>query len=364
MTQAIKASETSLKQKSPRPASRRKKAKRTGLTKGSPQPHTPQQDLELFGTWTSKPIWVPPKDSSKELAKSMLNSFGAFASKDESWEGVVKENRSRFTQVRKMELPRASIRLPQGQLYVMVTERENFDQIEEEIPRCVQTRLDEFLAGPGMRRGVKVYYLKPLCIEVGSDLIFTTDEELEDAISQIKSEVFTEYRRQYLGDRARRLAVNAAHASLAAPRAFIKSYLDRKKRQIDAYHAKLEFERRRRAHEAMKMRRKYRRDDCTYEELLGMTNAPNRDDVIKQYVEDNSFSNVDQQLYSLVSTESLPWFATLSLAALKLLAVSLQAGVSVAVCDPAFVAVMPGQRDRLLKIGHFDEVDGVMHVEI
>jgi hypothetical protein len=34
------------------------------------------------------------------------------------------------------------------------------------------------------------------------------------------------------------------------------------------------------------------------------------------------------------------------------------------VCDPAFVAEMPGSGGAVLKIGHFDEVAGVTHVEI
>lgn len=34
------------------------------------------------------------------------------------------------------------------------------------------------------------------------------------------------------------------------------------------------------------------------------------------------------------------------------------------VCDPAFVAEMPGSNGVVLKIGHFDEVGGVTHVEI
>ena len=37
---------------------------------------------------------------------------------------------------------------------------------------------------------------------------------------------------------------------------------------------------------------------------------------------------------------------------------------SVVVCDPAFVAEIPDRKGVLYKIGHFDEVDGVMHVEI
>jgi hypothetical protein len=33
-------------------------------------------------------------------------------------------------------------------------------------------------------------------------------------------------------------------------------------------------------------------------------------------------------------------------------------------CDPAFVAELPGAGGVVLKIGHFDEVAGVTHVEI
>ena len=40
------------------------------------------------------------------------------------------------------------------------------------------------------------------------------------------------------------------------------------------------------------------------------------------------------------------------------------AAPSVAACDPAFVAELPGSNGVVLKIGHFDEVDGVTHVEI
>ena len=114
---------------------------------GNPQPHTPDQELTHFGNWVGQPIWVPPKDNSEELAKSMLNQFAfAFgkASKEKCWNALVKEHRSKFTLVRQFELPEASIRLPKGRLFVAITERKNFDKIEEKIPGCVQTRLDEF----------------------------------------------------------------------------------------------------------------------------------------------------------------------------------------------------------------------------
>ncbi|MEM6799307.1 MAG: hypothetical protein AAF589_07310, partial [Planctomycetota bacterium] len=61
---------------------------------------------------------------------------------------------------------------------------------------------------------------------------------------------------------------------------------------------------------------------------------------------------------------AVPWFVTLSLTAAYLSTLALSTTSSVAMCDPAFVAEMPGSRGVVLKIGHFDEVGGVMHVEI
>jgi len=342
---------------------------KTRSNKG-PQPHTPNQDLELFGRWVGDPIWVPPKDTSDELAKSMLNRFGPFASKEECWKHVTRKHRSTFTQVRAIELPKASIRLPQGTLYVMVTERDRFDEIEEEIPSCVQTRLDEFLAGPGEKRGVKVTYLKPLCVEAGSDLIFTTRQEIDDAIEKIQTEVFAAYRKQYLAHSLKALAVNALDAALFVPRSLITSFLERRKREVDARHGQLEFERRKRAHKAMRHLNRRARKKCSFKEVLSLTDTPDREDVIDHIIKEKqeakrvALSKVERQMYMLASASALPWFAAMSLAAYKIAAVSVTTTISVAVCDPAFVAEMPGARGRLLKIGHFDEVDGVMHVEI
>jgi hypothetical protein len=340
-------------------ASRAPKATRPG-----PQPHTPAQDLEHFGSWTGKPIWVPPNDSNKELANSMLNRFGLLTSKKKCWDAVSRQHRKKFTQVREFELPKASIRLPQGKLFVTVTEQENFDKIEEDIPACVQTRLDEFLAGPGKKRGVKVYYLKPLCIEVGDDLIFTTSEELNAAITKIQDDVFTQYRRRYLPHLLRHIGVGVMDGILAVPRALIKYGFNRKKREIAAYHAQLEFERRRRAMDAVNFHNGYRCDEITFDEVIGLTHPPKRADVIEHYVQEQELGSLDRKLFLLASAQTLPWFATFSLLAYKMAAAYVAAGVSVAVCDPAFVAEMPGSNGRLLKIGHFDEVGGVMHVEI
>src|SRR5690606_6310225 len=145
--------------------------------------------------WVGNPIWVPPKDSSAMLAESMLRESRPFASKARRWEAVIEKHRAEFTQVREFDLFKSSIRLPQGRFFVSVTEQADFDKITDTIPNCVQTRLDEFLNGLGRERGVKVFYLKPLCVELGDELLLTTREDLMAAVSKIQEEVFAEYRR-------------------------------------------------------------------------------------------------------------------------------------------------------------------------
>lgn len=62
---------------------------------------------------------------------------------------------------------------------------------------------------------------------------------------------------------------------------------------------------------------------------------------------------------------TVPWFVTLSITASYIYSLSLVTLIPpVLVCDPAFVAEMPGSDGQVLKIGHFDEVGGVTHVEI
>ncbi len=342
---------------------------RPSIQAGS-QPFTFDQELTPFGTWTSDPIWVPPKDVSAELAKSMLNRFGVFASKDKCWAALTETHRPQFTQVREIELTKASIRLPQARLFVAVTEEKQFDAIEDTIPNCVRTRLEEFLEGPGRQRGVKVYYLKPLCVEVDDELIFTTRDELNAAIAKLQAEVFAEYRRGYLADRAKKWTIGALDASLAFPRAAMKYVLQRKQREIAAYHAKLEFVRRKTALRAARLHEKCRPDGCTFDEMLALTNTPNREDVIEQYVKERELSARQKQtlLMASAATVTLPWFVTLSVSAYYLAAAAFSASMVVAppvvACDPAFVAEMPGSNGVVLKIGHFDEVRGVTHVEI
>ena len=75
--------------------------------------------------------------------------------------------------MRLLDLTQASIRLPKGKVYMTVLDKDRFDEIEDLVPASVQTRLEEFLGGKGRQPGVKVYYLKPVCIEVENKLIFT-----------------------------------------------------------------------------------------------------------------------------------------------------------------------------------------------
>jgi len=278
------------------------------------------QTLELFCHWKSKSIWVPPKDTSTDLAKSMLSQFGASASKEECWKGVERTHRSEFTQVREIELPKSSIRLPQGRLFVTVTRQKDFDRIEEAIPNCVQTRLDEFMAGPGRDEGVRVYYLKQLCVEVGNKLVFTTKAEIDAAITLIQ--------------------------------------------EIERYQRKMEFERKMMTMEAVGKWEEFRTEQCTYDELLALTHTPTKERCIEQLCEQENWSEMDRKMFLMATAVTLPWFAALSLAVVEA-AIAIATGTTtVAVCDPVFVAEMPGKRGQLLKIGHFDEVDGVLHVEI
>ena len=360
----------------PQPTSRDQAVRRETVPSVRPsavaasQPSLLAQELEPFATWTGAPIWVPPKDSSTELAKSMLSRYGLFHSNRQRWAGIVQEHRKEFTQVREIELSKASIRLPKGKLFVSVTEREQFGDITDPIPNCVRTRLEEFLEGPGKERGVKVYYLKPLCVEVGDELVFTTQESVNEAIRQIQKEVFAEYRRMYLCNLPKYMAVGAVNAGLAVPRMVVDLVAKRRQKAIDAYHARLEFKRRKTALRAARMHCRLRTDGCTFDEMLSLTNPLERLDVIEQYGIEQNLSRAKRNrmmrnaLEGLEGLERFPWFMTLSISAAYLTKISLTLVPPIALCDPAFVAEMPRSAGVLLKIGHFDEVRGVTHVEI
>lgn len=121
---------------------------------------TSDQELEPFGHWFGRPLWVPPKGKSADLARTMLATRFWPRSAGRCWPDVVSKHRAEFTQVREIELHKASIRLSKGRLLVAVTEQDRFDTITDNVPDCVRTRLEEFLDGPGKRPGVKVSYLE------------------------------------------------------------------------------------------------------------------------------------------------------------------------------------------------------------
>jgi len=333
-------------------------------------PFTLEQELEPFARWTGAAIWVPPKRAGTKFARTMLAAGFWPGSRERRWAAVVAAHRADFAQVREIELHKASIRLPKGRLLVTVTEQDRFDTITDDVPACVQTRLEEFLAGPGRREGVKVYYLKPLCIEDGTRLVFTSRDAVRAAVTSIQEQVFTEYRRLFVADLPRRLFDGAVDALLAVPRALVRWYVARQKRALDAYHAKLEFERRKIALKAATMHRDSFRSCCTFDEMLSLTSTLDQADVVRQYAVENELSARERDRLAQLAAGTLPWFVTFSLATafvLELTASVIAATTTtsaVAVCDPVFVAELPEAPGVLLKIGHFDEIDGVTHVEI
>jgi hypothetical protein len=329
------------------------------------EPFTLEQELQPFGAWVGDPIWVPPKDASKTMAETMLRESRPFASKEKRWAAVVEKHRADFTQVREFDLFEASIRLPQGKFFVTVTEQKDFDKITDPIPNCVQTRLEEFLSGPNMKRGAKVYYLKPLSIDTGDELILTTREDLTAAITKIQEEVFGEYRRLALYRRPLEAMLAAANLALALPRGLVHYVVQRRQKSIDAYHAQMEFKRRKFAFDAASTLRKCRTDGCTFDEMLELTSPLKRTDVIEQYCIEQDLSRAKRAQLLRMAAGTVPWFVALSLTISYVSTLTLVVATPpIVVCDPAFVAEMPGSRGVVLKIGHFDEVDGVTHVEI
>ncbi len=328
------------------------------------EPFTLDQELQPFGAWVGEPIWVPPKDASETLAATMLRETRPFASKEKRWTTVVRKHRSDFTQVRELDLFQASIRLPKGRFFVTVTEEKHFDKITDRIPGCVQTRLEEFLSGPAKKRGAKVYYIKPLCVEIGDELILTTREDLAAAINKVQEEVFAAYRRLALYHRPLEALVAAANLGLAIPRAVVKYVVGRKQKAIEALEAHLEFERRKIALDVAKNYRRCRTAGCNFDEVLELTSPLKRTDVIHQYCTEQELSQAKREQLLELASGAMPWFVALSFTISYLSTFTWIVATPPMVCDPAFVAEMPGSNGVVLKIGHFDEVGGVTHVEI
>lgn len=341
------------------------------------KPFTLDQELEPFARWTGRPLWVPPRGRSTEFARTMLSSsfwprssYGAKA-RERSWSKVLEEHRSEFAHVRGIDLFKASIRLPKGRLLVTVTDQEHFDSITDKVPACVRTRLDEFLDGPGKRAGVKVFYLKPLCIEVGDKLIFTTRSNVEAAMHSVQDEAFAEYRRLFAGDIARRAVDGLAAAVTAVPRAMVAFYVDRQKQALAVQRSRLEFQRRKFALETAINHRQTFNSVCSCDEMLQLMSPVREIDVVRHYAIEHELSNAEFERMVQLAAGTLPWFVTFSLATAFVMSLTASitaqtaaATSAVAVCDPVFVAELPEAPGVLLKIGHFDEIAGVTHVEI
>jgi hypothetical protein len=351
-----------------RPASQSRATRRVFPSLVDPataEPFTLEQELQPFGAWVGEPVWVPPKDESKTMAGTMYRESRPFVSKEKRWDSVVRKHRADFTQVRQFDLFQASIRLPKGKFFVTVTEQKDFDKITDTIPDCVQTRLEEFLSGPHMKRGAKVYYLKPLCVELGDELILTTREDLLAAIAKVQKEVFRDYRALALYRRPLQAIVAAANLGLALPRGLVKHVVGRRQKAIDAYYSHLEFKRRKLAFDAARTLRKCRTDECTFDEMLELCNPLKREDVIEQYCLEQELSRAKRDQLLKIAAGSIPWFVALSLTISYITSLTIVVATPpIVVCDPAFVAEIPGSEGVVLKIGHFDEVGGVTHVEI
>ena len=98
--------------------------------------------------------------------------------------------------------------------------------------------------------------------------------------------------------------------------------------------------------------------------MLALTTPLVRTDVVLQYGIENNLSPARRDQLVRMAAGTVPWFVTLAIGITMISKISITLAPPVFVCDPVFVAEMPGSKGQLLKIGHFDEVGGVMHVEI
>lgn len=352
---------------------RRQRMRPSAVPRGVATEAMPDQELTVFGRWRGDNVWVPPEGQSDAMAATVLDKHGwRFGRSRESlaaaWRSVVRTHRDSFTRVRELELADASIRLPKGRVFMSVLPQEHFDRIEEDIPACVQTRLDEFLSGPAERLNAKVYYLKPLCVEVGSDLIFTTADELRHAVDGVRDDVFAAARRLRWRRLPREIGGAAARTLTWPVRSVVGGIANRRRRAVEAFRGELEFQRRRTAHRAMRLHRRCRTDGCTYDDMLNLTNPLVDRDVIDHYAAEKELSDARRRELIEMAAGKMPWFFALSMATFKAVTVGLAVNAWMAspvlACDPVFVAEIPGRDGELLKIGHFDTVDGVVHVEL
>ena len=77
--------------------------------------------------------------------------------------------------------------------------------------------------------------------------------------------------------------------------------------------------------------------------MLGIAGELDRADVIEQYAVEQNLSRAKRNQLLGIAAGSIPWFLALSIATTQLASVSFAAAIPpLVVCDPAFVAEMPG----------------------
>jgi hypothetical protein len=99
--------------------------------------------------------------------------------------------------------------------------------------------------------------------------------------------------------------------------------------------------------------------------MLELCNPLKRKDVIEQYCLEKELSRAKRAQLMKMAAGTIPWFVALSLTVSYISTLTMTlAAPPIVVCDPAFVAELPGSGGVVLKIGHFDDVGGITHVEI
>jgi hypothetical protein len=98
--------------------------------------------------------------------------------------------------------------------------------------------------------------------------------------------------------------------------------------------------------------------------MFELTNPLQREDVIRQFAIEKDLTPSQRKQMMRIAAGSLLWFVALSIGLSYFAGVAVTAAPPVVMCDPVFVAELPGSGGVVLNIGHFDEVAGVTHVEI
>ena len=277
------------------------------------EPFTLEQELKPFGAWVGEPIWVPPKDSSRNDGRDHAARVAAFASRRKSVGPRSSRNIAAISPKCASSTFSGFHSTSQRKVLCHGYRAKALRQDYRSDPHCVQTRLEEFLSGPA-KAGVKVYYLKPLCVEIGDELILTTREDLTAAITKVQEEVFAEYRRLALYRRPLQAMV-AVPPTLVWPflAGVVNYVVGRKQKAIDALQAHLEFKRRKLALDAAKTYGKCRTDGCTFDEMLELTSPLKRTDVIDQYCIEQELSSAKRAQLLRMAAGTMPWFVALSL---------------------------------------------------